>query len=181
MSIASLFLLDNVDERLYIDSDNHYQYKGMSMGPRHGRGHFGGRGQRMTASRNAILAVLSQASGYLSAEEIYVRAQSVHPDIGIASVYRNLENLTVMGALRKIVLDDKKARYELAKSRSNRQGHLICTHCRSIVDISEEISKETSILEDVDSKLVAPNNFKAAEFRLQIFGVCKNCQQHISP
>ena len=50
------------------------------------------KGFKMTAQRQAILNVLEKNEGsHLSAEEVYESLKLLHPDFGIATVYRTLQ------------------------------------------------------------------------------------------
>ena len=56
----------------------------------------------MTAKRAAILQVLRESEGHLTADEIYRLAQEKYPGIVLATVYNNLHYLTEQGHIKHI-------------------------------------------------------------------------------
>ncbi|MBU4333925.1 MAG: transcriptional repressor, partial [Candidatus Omnitrophica bacterium] len=62
-------------------------------GPRWMHGKFKCCGYRMTKPREAILDVLENTQEHLSAEDIYLAVHKFYPNIGLTTVYRNLEML----------------------------------------------------------------------------------------
>ena len=68
------------------------------------------RGVRMTAQRAAVVAVLEQFSGHVTAEEVYLAVQPLLPNINLATVYRTLEMMKALGLLSESRLGSAKAR-----------------------------------------------------------------------
>ena len=49
--------------------------------------------QRMTKQRSAIFDLLHKEAGFLSAQEVYEKLRAQGSDVGLATVYRNLQTL----------------------------------------------------------------------------------------
>lgn len=139
------------------------------------QGKFHKSGYRMTASRESVIKVLQETMEHLSAEEIFIKARAINPNIGLTTVYRTLEKLNDMGEIQKIVTIDNRAVYELANSEKGHHYHLICTKCKRIIDYNDLIDEEVKLLKNVEKKLAKKYNFKINSHLIQFYGECKNC------
>lgn len=92
------------------------------------------RGLKTTSQRMAILRVLlSQPECHLTAEEIYDLVKKDWPDIGLATVYRNIQLLSEMNLIDKLNLDDGYVRYEIGdqdQKSHHHHHHMICVSCK---------------------------------------------------
>lgn len=71
------------------------------------------RGYKLSPQRQAVMDVIfNNKEKLLSYEEIYESVKEIHPDIGLAAVYRALPLLENMGLLHTIHLDDGCIKYE---------------------------------------------------------------------
>ena len=73
------------------------------------------KGMKTTTQRIAILKVLLERKGeHLTAEEIYELVKTDWPDIGLATVYRNIQLLSELELIDRLNLDDGYNRYEVS-------------------------------------------------------------------
>lgn len=70
-------------------------------------------GFRFTGTRKTILKILLNAPGENNAEEIHKMAGAIDPEIGIATVYRNINLLEKIGVIRRSKVLDNKLKYIL--------------------------------------------------------------------
>lgn len=155
-----------LDRRRYLwDNDNRYHMprkpfktlqNGICQGVRHSR------------RREAILQVLADGPGHLSAEEIHREARKRLPGIGIATVYRALKFLCGCGQASEFLPADGVARYEPAGSRAH-HDHLICTSCGRF---TEAVDPE---IERLQGRLAARHGFRPSSHKLEIYGLCSGC------
>lgn len=155
--------------------------------PGRGSGHGGGgwhgkfrkQGLRFTGPRRAILNVLNHTTDHLSAEEIYLAVHREYPAIGLTTVYRTLELLVEMGLVYKLQFGDGRARFELVHSpqKPGHHHHLICLHCKRIIDYNDFISEELQLLEKVEKSLAEKYHFKILNHRMEFYGICEDCQK----
>lgn len=131
----------------------------------------------MTAGREAILNILSQASEHLSAEEIYLKVHAEKPSIGLTSVYRTLELLVNIGVVAKFVFGDGRARFELLQGPKCVQyhHHLICTGCSRVIEYSDFVGEELETLEKIQQKLSLKYDFLITNHLVQYCGLCAKC------
>ena len=136
-----------------------------------------GYGYRMTQGREAILNVLAAAKEHLSAEDIYIRAYTTYPAIGLTSVYRTLEVLVSNGMVYKFDFGDGRARYEIAEGPRGEahHHHLVCTGCGRIIDYADFIDEELALLRKTEAGLAKKYNFKIINHLIQFYGFCNKC------
>ncbi len=148
------------------------------MGPPWWHGKFRGCGFRITLAREVILNLLSKTEEHLSAEDIYRRIHAKHPNIGLTTIYRTLDVLANLGLVYRFDFGDKRARYELAEGPkgAHHHHHLVCTGCNRVIDYTDFIDDEVSLLRETEKGLSQKYNFKINNHLIQFYGLCGNCQ-----
>ena len=63
------------------------------------------RGLRLTRQRRAVLDAVADASSSVSPVQVFDAARQHCPELGLTTVYRTLELLSEVGALRRLVAD----------------------------------------------------------------------------
>ncbi len=117
-----------------------------------------GRGYKATPQRLAVLGALA-AEQHQSLEEIRARC----PEVGLVTIYRTLDLLSEIGAVRRLDLGDGP-RYELAEDHHH---HLICESCGGVSEF-ERCPLELRRLRGVD--------FEISSHTLEIYGRCADCR-----
>lgn len=131
---------------------------------------------KLTRPRQAILNVLNMAGDHLSAEKIYKTSSKSYPDIGLASVYRNLELFVDIGVACKFDIGDNKYRYGICNpSGEDHHHHLVCKKCNRVIDYSESLDDEKKFLKRRERNLSRKYDFKIEGHFIDFFGVCKKC------
>ncbi len=143
----------------------------------HWRGQFLGCGYRMTKPREAVLSVMEKTADHLSAEDIYLAVHKFYPNIGLTTIYRNLELLVEMGLVVKFEFGQGKAKYELADKYSKKEHHhhLVCKKCSRILEYSDFMEKEVRFLKDTEKGLSEKYHFQITEHLIQFYGYCNKC------
>ena len=142
-------------------------------------GQFRGCGYRMTRPRQAILDVLGKTAEHLSAEDIYLAVYKFYSNIGLTTVYRNLELLVEMGLVVKIDFGHDRAKYELADQYSGKghHHHLVCKKCSQIIDYSDFMEDEVQFLKSTEKGLSRKYEFQITGHIIQFYGYCKKCRK----
>ena len=117
-----------------------------------------GRGYKATPQRLAVLAAL-EAEQHQRFEEIRARC----PGVGLVTIYRTLDLLAEIGALRRLDLGDGP-RYELAEDHHH---HLICESCGDVTEF-ERCPLDLANLRGMD--------FEVGSHSLEIYGRCGACR-----
>ena len=133
---------------------------------------------RLTKPRRAILDILNSKGKHLSAEEICEEALKISSNVGLSTIYRNLELLVRIGLVWKFDAWDKKARYEIAKRPDeSHHHHLICKKCNSIIDYSASVDNEKDFIMEREKNLSSKYNFKIENHCIDFFGLCYKCSK----
>ena len=141
------------------------------------RGRFQGGGYRFTKPRELILEVLSSSKEHLSAENIFLRVHKRYPNIGLTTVYRNLEILVDMGAVSKLHFGDGKASYELSRDgEKEHHHHLVCQGCRKVINYADFMKEEKEFLKKIEKGLSRKYKFKIQDHVIHFHGLCEKCQ-----
>lgn len=143
------------------------------------QGEFHGCGYRMTRPREAILDVLKKTKDHLSAEDIYLAVYKFYPNIGLTTVYRNLELLVDMGMVVKFEFGQGKAKYELADEYGSKghHHHLVCLKCSCVIDYNEFMNDELQFLERAQNGLSEKYDFEIKDHMIQFQGYCRQCRE----
>jgi len=84
-----------------------------------------------------------------------------------SSIFRAAEKLAAEGALCKVLLDDGRARFELAASHHD---HLHCTGCDALIPVPCVIKRTAS------AALAAEIGVAISEHHIIFSGLCQNCR-----
>jgi Fur family ferric uptake transcriptional regulator len=125
-------------------------------------------GLKVTEQRLAILEALSRGRAHVSAQEVFERVKRQHEDMGFATVYRFLRNLTEKNFVTEVRMGGLPARYELTP-RSH-HDHLTCSECGKIVEF------ENRDIEQLQHLVARNNGFQLTGHVLELYGICPECQ-----
>src|SRR5919108_6668518 len=87
------------------------------------------RGHRNGSARRAVIELLGRQHCCLTAQEIFDQLRSEGSRVGIASVYRTLEQLTRDGFVQRIDIGEGTSRFEPVLSGGGHHHHLVCDDC----------------------------------------------------
>lgn len=125
-------------------------------------------GHRLTGPRRVIWAVLADAGGHLTVDEIADRVRSLDPAVNISSIYRSLALFSELGLVRASSLGSGPAsHWELA--HPDEQFHLICENC-------SEVQHHTGdLVERIRAHLADDHGFASTSIEVLVSGLCARC------
>jgi Fur family ferric uptake transcriptional regulator len=125
---------------------------------------------KFTIQREVILETLYDSDEHLTPESLHNLIQEKFPDLntGIATVYRTLSLLEDSNMVTSLYFGAQGKKYELGAK--NHHDHIICTECGSITEFVDEQ------IEERQDKIANELGFKMQDHSMQIYGICKNCQ-----
>ncbi|AJS61456.1 hypothetical protein UB51_09045 [Paenibacillus sp. IHBB 10380] len=131
-------------------------------------------GYKWTKQRTMTLEVLLEKdSGYLTAEEIFMRIKSKYPQIGLSTVYRTLGLLNELHIVRKVTFNDKSTRFGLRDDDSDHlPPHLICKACGLIEKVNEDW------LSELELHLRKEFGFQVFDYQLDFIGTYAECNEN---
>ncbi len=128
-------------------------------------------GLKFTIQREVILEMLYNSDEHLTPEGLHHLIQQKHPELntGIATVYRTLSLLEESDMVTSLSFGAQGKKYELGAK--DHHDHIICTSCGSITEFVDEA------IEERQKKITESLGFVMQEHSMQIYGICKNCQE----
>ena len=126
---------------------------------------------KFTIQREVILETLYNSDEHLTPEALHRLIQDKFPELktGIATVYRTLSLLEDSNMVTSLSFGAQGKKYELGAKEHH--DHLICTECGSITEfVDEDIEKR-------QHAIAKELGFKMQDHSMQIYGICKNCNQ----
>jgi Fur family transcriptional regulator, ferric uptake regulator len=126
-------------------------------------------GYKLTRQRKAVVDVMTLANTRLTAAEVYAKAQRGCSDLGLTTVYRTLEILEQLGAIRRVHLEDG---CEAFAPTALEHGHyVICHSCQATIEF--EGCDLTRLLKRVADQ----TGFAIEQHWLELVGRCPKCQK----
>lgn len=127
-------------------------------------------GLRLTHQRRAVLEALTEAEDHPTAEQVYRRVHKRLPALSRATVFRILDQFVVSGIVGKACHPGRGVRYDAITELHH---HLVCVRCESMIDIFDRS------LDGIPLPDTTATGFKVVDFRVQLRGLCSQCQQQI--
>lgn len=121
-----------------------------------------------TIQREAILHELRMRKDHPTAEELYGALRDTMPQLSLGTVYRNLEQLSTAGIIRKLDVSGKKMRFD---GDLTPHHHIRCRECSGVRDIP---SGATVVLDRQMESM--KEEYQCDSYTLEFKGVCPACR-----
>jgi Fur family ferric uptake transcriptional regulator len=121
-------------------------------------------GLKVTRQRLCILEALAKGRAHVTAQEVFEIVHREDSDLGFATVYRFLRELSSRGHVTEVRMGGLPARYELTPKRHH--DHLTCLNCGKIVEF------ENSEIERLQERVAGEQGFKLRGHVLELYGQC---------
>lgn len=130
-------------------------------------------GLKVTLPRLKILEVLQQPQcQHISAEELYKLLIDQGEEIGLATVYRVLNQFDDAGIVTRHHFEGGKSVFEL--STQHHHDHLVCLDCGEVIEFSDEL------IEKRQKEIALAYNIELTNHSLYLYGNCNsgNCKEN---
>ncbi|HMA69437.1 MAG TPA: transcriptional repressor, partial [Candidatus Mcinerneyibacterium sp.] len=128
-------------------------------------------GKRESKARKRMIKFFESTNEYYSAKKIHEKLKKYN--IGIATIYRNLDLMENENILTSIKIDGV-SKYRLFDSIH--QHHLICDKCGRIIDIREDcVDNIKKMVEEFSKFLENKYEFNLTQHNLDFIGLCREC------
>jgi Fur family ferric uptake transcriptional regulator len=124
--------------------------------------------KRNTPQKQAVNLALSEAIGFVSAQQLHQRLKAHGSSIGLATVYRTLIDLAQSGEADSLQSKDGEVLYRACSTAHHH--HLICRDCGLTLEL------EAKNLEKWADEVAADNGFSEPSHTIDIFGICSDCR-----
>ena len=129
---------------------------------------------KQSKQREEIVKVFLKLGHHVDAETLYSEIKKVYPNIGYTTVYRTLKLLCDLNMATSHSFNKNMAFFEPLCEDTPHHDHLICTVCGKI----EEFQNEE--IECLQKNIAKKYKFKLTDHVLNIYGICKDCQNKLS-
>jgi Fur family peroxide stress response transcriptional regulator len=121
--------------------------------------------ERNTRQKSLIINVLKSRHDHPTADMLYSAVREIMPEIGIATVYRNLVNAAESGEILRLPSLNGPDRFD---GKAERHINLHCSVCGAVVDLfptDKELAGINALLDGGEAEQV------------EIYGTCKACRR----
>jgi Fur family ferric uptake transcriptional regulator len=127
--------------------------------------------KRNTWQKDAVKHALSEAIGFVSAQQLHLVLRNHGSTIGLATVYRALADLAEAGDADALQSKDGELLYRACTNAHHH--HLICRDCGKTVEI------EAERVESWAEEVAKEHGFAQPSHTIDIFGTCSECQKSV--
>ncbi|MFH1667477.1 MAG: Fur family transcriptional regulator [Candidatus Komeilibacteria bacterium] len=121
-------------------------------------------GKRLTRPKQIVIDYLSSKRQHITAEQLYNSLKKDKHSIGLATVYRNLNELSEMGLVQRISYAGQPVFYEYCHEPHT---HFYCEQCHSIHDIQ--------VPDNSIDNLKYWQGHYIKEKKIELRGICERC------
>lgn len=122
-------------------------------------------GLKVTLPRLKILEILQEPENHhVSAEDLYKRLIDMGEEIGLATVYRVLNQFDDAGIVTRHSFEGGKSVFEL--TQQHHHDHLICLDCGRVIEFSDEV------IEQRQREISEKYKIKLTNHSLYLYGKC---------
>ena len=117
--------------------------------------------------RNAILSCLRGTTAHPSAEMVHDMLQEEHPDISLATVYRNLSRFKTQGIIQSLGMIHGIERFD---ANTAPHVHFVCNCCSAVIDLHQMEAPQ-----QLCSEAAHHIGGRVDSCQLMFFGICREC------
>ena len=125
--------------------------------------------EKQFRKRNAILTCLRSTHAHPSAEMLHEMLLTQHPDISLATVYRNLTLFKNQGIIQSLGTVGGIERFD---GNTQPHVHFICTNCHRILDLSQ-----IQVPEELNASASRASGGEVESCQLTFRGKCGSCKE----
>ncbi|MFQ3236326.1 MAG: Fur family ferric uptake transcriptional regulator [Paraglaciecola sp.] len=123
-------------------------------------------GLKITLPRLKILEILqAPANQHISAEDVYKILIKHGEEIGLATVYRVLNQFDDAGILNRHHFEGGKSVFEI--SHKDHHDHLVCLNCGKVIEFEDDV------IERRQEEVAQRHNMTLTHHSLYLYGECK--------
>ncbi|MBR9907972.1 ferric iron uptake transcriptional regulator [Pseudidiomarina donghaiensis] len=124
-------------------------------------------GLKVTSPRIKILEILKNpANQHISAEDVYKILLEKNEEIGLATVYRVLNQFDDAGIVSRHHFEGGRSVFEL--SAKDHHDHLVCLTCGHVFEFEDDVIERRQL------DVAEANNIRLTNHSLYLYGECKS-------
>lgn len=130
-------------------------------------------GLSVTPQRLAVYRHLAAGAGHPSAEELCALVRRELPTLSLATVYKTLERLARIGAVRRVSRAGARSRWDAGAESHH---HLVCIECEKVSDV---LDARLDAVKGRAGVLAGRHGFEVTGHVVDIFGRCAECRRGV--
>ena len=124
-------------------------------------------GLKITLPRVKILTILQEPTNqHISAEDVYKILLEQQEEIGLATVYRVLNQFDDAGIVTRHHFEGGKSVFEL--SHKKHHDHLVCLKCGKVIEFEDDTIEQRQL------DIAKDNKIKLTNHSLYLYGECED-------
>ncbi|HKM28859.1 MAG TPA: transcriptional repressor [Anaerovoracaceae bacterium] len=127
---------------------------------------------KYSKQRGLILRIVKDTTVHPTAEWVYSEAKKEMPSIGVATVYRNLNNLEDMGEIIRITTPGRVDRFD---GKMEKHYHMTCVKCGRLMDLDPVSEEAMHKMEETIYTTLNVNRNEAEVSDTLLKDVCSRC------
>lgn len=120
---------------------------------------------KVTPQRIAILEEI-EAAGHIDIDALYEILRISFPNISLATVYKNVNQMYELSILEVIKVPNHKQQYEISKEP---HIHLACDSCGSVMDMD-------NCIDELMNSAESGSGYRLNHSAVVLNGICPSCQ-----
>lgn len=131
------------------------------------------KGVRITAQRRVLIGIIQDSPRHLDAASLLELAKKQDAQIDRATVYRTIALLKDRGLIDELDLMHIEGEKHYYEAKTNRDHcHMACFRCGAIMEYT------SSAFERLKQEMAQQSGFQIRVVRLEVGGMCKQCQKN---
>lgn len=114
------------------------------------------------------MKIVTENMNHPTVDFIFEHLRQEIPNVSLATVYRNLNQLTDSGNLKKLTAYDGTTRFD---HNTHNHYHFICIQCNKVYDVPCDVAA------DLDQKVAEVTGLKVLNHEISFQGICHECQK----
>jgi Fur family transcriptional regulator, ferric uptake regulator len=127
-------------------------------------------GARTGGARDTVITYLAAQDCCVSAQELFDGLRSEGRSVGIASVYRVLDQLADLRLVHRVDFGHGVTRFEPAHPGGQHHHHLVCGECGK-VDTFDDVALERAV-----RRVAGSHGYELDEHDVVLHGACSDCR-----
>jgi Fur family peroxide stress response transcriptional regulator len=127
------------------------------------------RGLAVTVQRRHIFELMLGRTDHPSADQVYDDVKRRLPSVSRTTVYRVLELLAEIGAIRKVSSPGPAIRFDPIAQRHH---HLVCQRCGQLIDLPDD-----QVRHRIQLPIANSHSFEIQDFSIHFQGICAGCRR----
>jgi Fur family ferric uptake transcriptional regulator len=123
--------------------------------------------RRETRQRIAVSAALDEVDSFVSAQQLHSLLRDQGDGVGLATVYRTLQQLAEDGEVDVLRTSETESMYR--RCSTGHHHHLICRRCSRTIEVDNPAVEQWAL------RIAAESGFTDVSHVVEIFGTCATC------